>query len=123
MEPLGGQAGPMMSVGDYACVATSGPMAGGVDTGRAVLVFDQSGGKLMTGTGVIRKPDATAAYVVTDEKFDFVTSDGKVAGVKSIGHGRYVLATGSAASLAGRSFTIETEPAGPNQFIVNEKYE
>jgi hypothetical protein len=122
-EPLGAQPGPVMIANDYLCVATSGPMNGGVDTGRAVSVFDKSGGKLVTGTGIIRKPDATAVYLMTDQKLELLMSEGKVVGVTGTGHGRYVLAEGSAAPLSGKTFTIDTKTTGPHQFIVNEKYE
>ncbi len=122
-EPLSAQPGPVMMVNDYLCVATSGPMTGGVDTGRAVSVLDKSGGKLATGTGVIRKPDGTAIYVMTDQKLEFMMSDGKVVGVTTTGHGRYVLAEGSASSLSGKTFTIDTKTTGPHQFVVNEKFE
>ncbi len=122
-EPLGAQPGPVMIISDYVCVATSGPMKGGVDTGRAVSVFDKSGGKLATGTGVIRKPDGTAVYLMTDQKLELMMSEGKVVGVTSSGHGRYVLAEGSAASLSGKAFTINTKTTGPHEFTINEKYE
>jgi hypothetical protein len=113
----------MMIVNDYVCVATAGPMSGGVDTGRAVAVFDKSVGTLVTGTGVIRKPDAAAVYLMTDQKLELMMSDDKVVGVTSTGHGRYVMAVGSAASLSGKSFTITTKTTGPHQFTVNERYE
>ena len=122
MEPLG-QEGRSFGVFDYVCLATSGPANGGLDTGRSVVVFDKSGGTLVTGTGVIRKPDAMAVYLMTDEKMEFVVSDGKVIGITATGHGRYVMAVGSAASLSGKSFTITQKTTAPHQFSIEEKVE
>jgi hypothetical protein len=122
MEPLG-QEGRSFGVFDYVCLATSGPANGGLDTGRTVVVFDKSGGTLVTGTGVIRKPDAMAVYLMTDEKMEFVVSDGKVIGITATGHGRYVMAVGSAASLSGKSFTITQKTTAPHQFSIEEKVE
>ncbi len=122
-EPLGDREGRTMMVDDYVCVATTGPLSGAVDTGRSVSVFDKSGGTLVTGTGVIRTPDATAVYLMTDQKIELVLSHDKVVGVTSTGHGRYVMAAGSAASISGKSFTITTRMTGPRQFVAEEKFD
>ena len=39
-------------------------------------------------------------------------TDGKVTGYTSSGKGRWAIASGSAASLAGRTFTWESKPTG-----------
>src|SRR5271165_5401197 len=59
-EPFGDEEGHGISVRDYSCQVTQGPLSGGVLTARAVWEMDKSGGKLLLGGGVIRKPGEMA---------------------------------------------------------------
>jgi hypothetical protein len=43
-------------------------------------------------------------------------ADGKVTGFTATGKGRYLLATGSAASLAGKTFSFTAKPTGAGQW-------
>ncbi len=123
LEPLGDREGHSLRDLDYSCLVTAGPLTGGVLTGRVVFEMDKSGGTLLIGGGVIRKPGATAVYQQTDAKLEITMSEGKVIGVTTTGHDRYVMAVGSAASMSGKSFAYTTKPTGPGQFSVEEKVE
>jgi hypothetical protein len=78
---------------------------------------------LVSGNGVIRKPGATVVYVQTDGKLALTMTDGKVTGWTASGKGPWAIATGSAASLAGKSATWTAKPAGPGEFTVEDKLE
>jgi hypothetical protein len=103
-EPLVGDESHRLKVIDYSCLVTAGPMNGGLGTGRDVYEIDANGWRLLMGGGIIRKPGATAVYVMTD-----------------VGHGHYVLAVGGAASLSDKSFTLTVKENGMGQFSIVEK--
>ena len=103
-EPLVGDETHRLKVVDYSCLVTAGPMSGGLGTGRDVYEIGSTAWRLLMGGGVIRKPGATAVYVMTD-----------------MGHGHYVMAVGSAASLSDKSFTVTVKENGTGQFSIVEK--
>ena len=50
-------------------------------------------------------------------------TDGKPSGMTGSGRGRYTLATGSAAALAGKTYSYTFSMTGPNQFVVEVKHD
>jgi hypothetical protein len=122
-EPLADREGHSILVNDYSCRADSGPLSGGVWTGRAIWEFDKTNAVLVSGTGVVRKPDAIAVYQDKLGKLVLTITDGKVSGFASTGQGSYLAAVGSAASLAGKSYTWTEKSTGPGQFMVELKVE
>ncbi len=102
-EPLLGDETHRLQVRDYTCLVTAGPMSGGIGTGRDVLEYESGVWRLLTGNGVIRKPGATAVYVMTDK-----------------GHGHYVLAVGGATPLSDKTFTLNVK-ANVGQFSMVQK--
>jgi hypothetical protein len=122
-EPLGDREGHSILVSEYSCRADSGPLSGGVWTGRAIWEFDKTNAVLISNTGVVRKPGATAVYQDTAGKLALTMTDGKVTGFASTGRGSYLMAIGNAASLAGKSYTFTAKPTGPGQFTVELKVE
>jgi len=48
-----------------------------------------------------------------------IVTDGKVTGLTTSGKGSYPMATGSLASLAGKSFTYSSKPTGPGLFDID----
>jgi hypothetical protein len=123
-EPLGDREGHSILIGPYSCRIDSGPMSGGVLTGTAIWEWDGPNAVLLTASGVERKPDATAVYVEREGKLALTMADGKVTGWAALGRGTYSVATGSAASLAGKSYTFAAKPTGAaGQFTVEVKVE
>jgi hypothetical protein len=104
-EPLLGDEAHRLQVMDYTCLVTAGPLSGGIGTGRDVFEIESGVWRLLTGDGVIRKPGATAVYVMTDK-----------------GHGHYVLAVGAAAFLLDKSFTLNVKE-NVRQFSMVQKLE
>ena len=115
-EPFGNEEGHAISVRDYSCEVEQGPLTGGVLTARAVWEMDESGGKLLLGGGVIRKPGAMAILQLSDGKLEYVTTSGSVTEIRTSGHGVYVVASGGAASLSGKNFTYITKTIAAGRF-------
>jgi hypothetical protein len=122
-EPLGDREGHSILANDYSCRADSGLLSGGVWTGRAIWEFDRTTAVLISNTGVVRKPGATVVYQDTAAKLALTMTDGKVTGFASSGRGSYLMAIGSAASLAGKSYTWTEKSSGAGQFTVELKVE
>jgi hypothetical protein len=120
-EPLGDREGHAISVEQDSCRISSGPLAGAVISGTEYWEWDKTSAVLLSGGGIERKPGATSAFQLTDGKLDLIMSDGKVTGVVGSGHGRWTLATGDAASMAGKSYSWSSKLTGPNQFEVEIK--
>lgn len=122
-EPFGNEEGHGISVRDYSCQLTQGPLSGGVLTARAVWEIDKSGGRLLLGGGIIRKPGAMAVLQLSEGKLEYVTKNGDVTEVRTSGRGAYLLASGAAASLSGKTFTYNTKTTAPAQFYFEDRRE
>ena len=96
---------------------------GGILTGTIIYEWDKSAGTGLSGQAVVRKPGALVVIVLGEFKNALTMTDGKVTGFIGTGQGIYKLATGAAASLAGKSFTYTAGPAGPGQYVIEFKVE
>lgn len=121
-EPLGDREGHGISVGEYSCRVDSGPMSGGVSTGTIIWEWDGTNAVLLSESGVIRKPGSTLVYRGTEGKLALTMADGKVTGFTASLKGQQQLATGSAASLAGKPYTLTSKSTGPSQWTVEVKW-
>jgi hypothetical protein len=115
-EPLADRDGHWLSVPPAACLIQGGPMDGGVVTQNAIWDNDTKGASLISGDGVARKPGSIAVYRNTSGSLTWVMQDGKPAGYTGSGKGVYLLSTGSASSLTGKSFSWVVRPTGPRSF-------
>jgi len=84
---------------------------------------DKSGAILLAGEAVTRKPGGMVVNTLTDGKLELMMSDGKVVGVTSTGHSRYLMAVGSGATVAGKAFVFNTKSTGPGQYSIEVKRE
>ena len=122
-EPLGDREGHAISVSEISCRAESGPLAGGVMTGTTIWEWDKTNGVVVSGNSVTRKPGATLVAQVIEGKMAWTVADGKVTGCTGSGRTTIRLATGSAASLAGKSVIWTLKCTGPGQFTQEVKVE
>lgn len=120
-EPLGDREGHAVAVGQFTCRTEGGPLDGGVLTGMQVWEYDKSNAVAVAGSGITRKPGATAAYQTTEAKLALTIVDGKPVGFTGSGRGIYKLATGSAAVLNGKGYSYTFATTGPFQFAVDVK--
>jgi hypothetical protein len=122
-EALGDREGHNLSVTNYSCRVEGGPLEGGLVTGNTIYEWDKINGTGLAGNGVVRKPGATAVFQLADFKNTLTMADSKVTGFLATGHGTYKLATGSASSLVGKTFSYTSRPNGPGQFVVDIRVE
>jgi hypothetical protein len=111
-EPLGDREGHAILVTEGNCRVESGALSGGVLTDISIWEFDGTKAVRLTESGIIRKPGATVVINGTGRNFALTITDGKVTGWTASGRDNYLMATGSAASLAGKSFTWTAKPTG-----------
>ncbi len=121
-EPLGDREGHGISIDEYSCRVGSGPMSGGVSTGTIIWEWDGTNAVLLSDSGIIRKPGSTMVYRSTEGTLALTLADGKVTGFTASEKGLQQLATGGAASLAGKPFTATSKPTGPSQWTVEVKW-
>jgi hypothetical protein len=94
-------------------------MDGAVVTGGDITDWDKSNGTLVLGDAVVRKPGGFAAYQDAEGKIALTIADGKVTGATGAGKVRWVVATGSAAPLAGKTFSYTFKTTGAGQWEAN----
>jgi hypothetical protein len=115
-QPAGDREGHFISVDHYSCRMEGGPMDGAVVTGGDVTDWDKSTGTLVLGEAVVRKPGGFAAYQDAAGTVVLTIADGKVTGATGAGKVHWVVATGSAAPLAGKTFSYTFKTTGAGQW-------
>jgi hypothetical protein len=120
-EPLGDRDGHSISVAEVSCRVEGGLTDGGILTGTGITEWDKTNGVLLSGSGVTRKPGATTAYRNTEAKVALTLADGKVVGSTGSGRGLFTMATGTAASLSGKTYTFTFKSVGPGQTVFDVK--
>ena len=120
-EPLGDREGHGISITQVSCHVDSGPMKDGILTGTDIWEWDGPNATLISSSGIIRKPGATLVFLETQGKLTLTMADGKVTGWAATAKGTNAVATGSAASMAGKSYTVTSKPTGPGQFTFEAK--
>jgi hypothetical protein len=114
-EPLGDREGHALTASQATCLVEGGPLDGGVQTGTVIWEWDGPNGVVISGMGVQRKPGATAVFALLEGKAALTVVDGKMTGTSISGRGVYRVATGSAASLQGKTYTYTIGSSGEPQ--------
>lgn len=122
-ETLGDRDHHLISTDQISCRVASGPMSGGVLTGTTIWEWNGPNAVLISGNGIVRKEGATVVYVQTEGKVAVTYADGKMTGFTASGKGRIAVATGAAASEAGKVTTWTVAPTGLRQMTVEEQIE
>lgn len=120
-EPLGDREGHAVAATQFSCRVDGGPWDKGVLTGSTIWEYDKTNAVALAGAGVTRKPGATSTYRNTEAKLALTMTDGKPTGFTGSGRGVYTMTTGSAAALAGKTYTFTFATSGPGQFVVDVK--
>ena len=122
-EALGDREGHGISVGQYSCRNEGGATDGAVMTGMVIWEWDKGAAVMVSGNGVNRKPGGIAVYQNSAGTLSPTMSDGKMTGVTGTAKGVYKTASGSMASLAGKSFTSTFHSIGSGQFVIETTVE
>ena len=117
-EPLGDRAGHSISIGEFVCRVEGGPSDGGTLTGTIVYEWEKTNATLLSGIGITRRPGAITAYQHSEGKASLVIRNGKVSGIVGSGRGRFTMATGTASSLAGKTYAYTYKSVGPGTTLV-----
>ena len=123
VESLGDKDGHSLSMAQHTCLAEGGPFDGAIMTGSNIQEYNGPNGIGRAGSGVVRKPGVTAIYVTTEQKTVLKVADGRVVGFESNTKGRYVMATGTAAAYAGKSYSSTARSTAPGQFVIEVKFD
>jgi hypothetical protein len=115
-EQLGDREGHALSMTQSSCQTTEGPLAGAVQTETNMWEWDGPKAKELSAYGVARKPGATFTFQHPDGTLEVTMTDGKPSGWTASGHGIVTLATGSWASLNGKTYEWTGKGTGPNVF-------
>lgn len=115
-EAHGDREGHAITSGQFSCRAESGPMAGGVLTGYAVIEWNNETGVMLSGSGIVRKPGVVLVYQNVDYKVLYHKTDGRFSAASGAGRFKYVFADGADPDLAGATFVYVTRAASPEAF-------
>jgi hypothetical protein len=91
-------------------------MDGALVTGGDVIDWDKTNGFEVLGDAAVLKPGGFAVDQDTDGKFEVTVADGKVTGFTGSGKVHWVVATGSAAPLFGKTFSYTLKSTGAAQW-------
>lgn len=118
-EPIAGQEERALQVWAATCRAEGGPTDGGVLTEHSIWDMSKGGAATMvSGDGVLRKRGGMAVYRLTAGTRTINMTDGKVSGWTVSGKGVWSMATGAAAPLANKSFSLTARPTGHRQYVI-----
>ncbi len=116
LEPIGDRDGHLLRSYDYSCVGTDGLFKGGVSTG--VSISEMDGPKvtfLLTGA-VHRAAGGLAVGETLEGSGSTVIQDGKPARATASGTVIFKFASGTLASLSGKTVKWVAKPVGFNRF-------
>jgi hypothetical protein len=106
-------------VSDFTCRITGGLLDGFVATGTNIMEPQEGGSRLVGSIIVAQKAGSIVVYEVSEATRRLKTIKGGVLGWESTSVGTYKLATGSAAPLAGKSFSAVARSGGPGVFTID----
>jgi hypothetical protein len=118
-EPVGDREGHFFSDDRYSCRMEGGPMDGALVSGGDVTEWDKANGVEILGDGAVRKPGGFGVFQDTEGKTVVTIADGKVTGFTGAGKVHWIVATGSAAPLAGKTFNYTLKSTGAGQWEAN----
>lgn len=119
LEHFGSQGQPA-EMTHFTCRITGGMLDGFVVTGTNIWEPEKEGGRILVGSlAVAQKAGSTVVYEVNQGARKLQTSKGPSAGWESNSLGSYRLATGSAAPLAGKTFSSVARSTGPGTFTID----
>lgn len=113
-----GPHGEAAELSHFSCRISGGPLHGAAVTGTNIWDTADEAGGLLGSIAVAETPDARVMYEVHDVVRRAQTRDGRVVGWEATSWGIYKAASGSAAALAGRTFTSVVRFTGPRTYTI-----
>jgi hypothetical protein len=123
MEPVGDRDGHTIQTGGYICHAEGGLQDGAVLTANNIVEDDKGVGVLLSDVGVSRKSGAMAVWHSTEGKIIVTFANGKFVGWTGAGKGVFQLATGSMATLTGKTYSWKAHFTGLGQYEIEYTFD
>lgn len=118
LEKLG-RDGRAAHLSHFTCHITGGPLDGSVVTGTNIWdMGDEGGGALLGSIAVAQKTGSSVMYEVHDVTRSLKFSNGRAVGWEATSWGIYKAASGSAAPLAGKTFSSVARFTSPRTFTI-----
>jgi len=115
-----GRNGQPAQLSHFTCRITGGPLHGSFVTGTNIWdMSNGAGGMLLGSIAIAQRAGSNVMYEVHDVTRKPQTRDGKVVGWEATSWGVYKSATGSAAHLAGKTFTSVVHYTSPRAFVID----
>jgi hypothetical protein len=108
VEPIVDREDQRFQASEASCKVEGGPMDGAVLTQSTFWHFDKNAGAMLSSHSVARKPGSLLVSGATAGTMAILGTGGWSAS----GKGRYLLATGAATSLDGKTFSWTGKPEG-----------
>ena len=116
LEPIGDRDGHLLRSYDYSCVGVDGVFKGAVSTGVSVSEMDGPKVKFLLGTAVHRIAGGLAAGQMLEATGSAVMQEGKPARGTASGNAIIKFASGTLATLSGKTIKYTSKPTGFNPF-------
>ncbi|WP_338833878.1 hypothetical protein [Bradyrhizobium septentrionale] len=117
-EPIGDKDGHRITGVQYSCSGVEGLVKGAVYSGTSTSEWDGPQGTYLSGGGTVRAAGGLAVTEITEGKGAAVMKDGKPAGSESSGKALFKFASGTLATLSGKTVRWETKPTGVGRFSI-----
>lgn len=116
-----GHDGRPAQLSHFTCRITGGPLHGSSVTGTNIwdLSEGETAGMLLGSIAIAQRAGMNVMYEVHDVTRHTQIRDGKAVGWTASSWGIYKSATGSAAYLAGKTFTSAVHYTGPGTFVID----
>lgn len=118
-EPIGDRVGHGLQQYQFSCVGIDGLLKGAIYTAINATEWDGPNGKQLLGGGVHRMPDGLAVTQMQDGAHTTVEmKDGKLSSISGSGKAAVKFASGSLATLSGKTLSFVSRSIGFNHFVV-----
>jgi hypothetical protein len=117
-EPIADRAGHMLVSFQYSCFAVDGMMKGAVSTAISISEWDGPKGTYLAAAGVHRIAGGLAVIELVEGTGSIIMRDGKPVGPDGAGKSVVKHASGTLASLAGKTVNFASKPLGSGRFEI-----
>ena len=100
-----------------------GPLEGSVLTQQTIWEYGKEIATQVSLHGVYRKPNAMAVLVNSSGTLLLQYKDGNYSGWTASGKGRIAAASGSAASLNGKTYSWTAHPIGNRKYVIDTTFD
>lgn len=116
LEPVGDRVGHGLQAIQYSCVGVDGLLKDAVLTGNAMVEWDGPKSTFLVASTTQRAAGGVAVGQLLEGNGAIVIKEGKPVGQDASGKATIKFASGTLASLSGKTVKWTSKPTGPNRF-------